>query len=67
MAERTRTGVCVIRAEADDDRVLIRIVTRLGTEAGPGHDRQAVFDDPTEALDAVAEFLSGFTRSSPVR
>jgi hypothetical protein len=65
VAEKPTEGMCVIRAWADHDSVVIRIRTSPDTEHGPSAEGSAVFDDPTEALAAVARFLTRFARSSP--
>jgi hypothetical protein len=67
MSEIPTEGVCLIRAWVQDGRVVFAIHTRSDADTGLEDDHHAIFDDPTEALDAVAQFLNGFAPSLPAR
>jgi hypothetical protein len=63
MSGEIRTGVCIVRAEVHDDRILVTVISQGADPMhSPSHSRH--FVDVPSAVDAVSGFLTGLVAGS---
>jgi hypothetical protein len=57
MSDETRAGVCLVRAEVQGDRTVIRVISKRTDVLQDQETR--VFADAPSAVQAVSDFLNG--------